>query len=73
MNLEDKINDAIFETAKGWLDNSPEIVATIVAAVRGHYAGICPFCKVGDYDLIGLKHHLDGGFCDEYEFTEIID
>lgn len=27
----------------------------------------CPFCQSSDFDLIGLKHHLVAGHCDEFE------
>jgi RecJ-like exonuclease len=27
---------------------------------------ICPFCKEGDFDLIGLKSHLEHGDCEKY-------
>jgi len=30
----------------------------------------CPFCKEGDFDLIGLKYHLEMGWCKEYEETD---
>ncbi len=30
----------------------------------------CPFCGENDFDNIGLKHHLDSGFCEEFEKTE---
>jgi ribosomal protein L37AE/L43A len=33
---------------------------------------ICPFCGDDDYDRIGLKAHLQRGFCDAYENTERI-
>lgn len=26
----------------------------------------CPFCKESDFDLIGLKYHLQQGHCDMY-------
>ncbi len=37
----------------------------------------CPFCGEGDYDLVGLKHHLTGfhifsgeyGGCDKFKAT----
>jgi len=32
---------------------------------------ICPFCKEGDFDLIGLKHHLIH-YCESYKSTENI-
>lgn len=28
---------------------------------------ICPFCKEGDFDLVGLKMHIERGWCEEYE------
>ncbi len=30
----------------------------------------CPFCKEGDFDKIGLKHHFLMGHCDVFENTE---
>ena len=30
----------------------------------------CPFCKEDDFDLIGLKSHLEKGHCSVYEETE---
>jgi hypothetical protein len=27
----------------------------------------CPFCKEGDFDLIGLKMHIERHWCDAYE------
>jgi len=27
----------------------------------------CPFCNEKDFDLIGLKHHLLSGYCDNFE------
>ena len=26
----------------------------------------CPFCKEGDFDLAGLKSHLEHGDCENY-------
>ena len=26
----------------------------------------CPFCKTEGFDLLGLKIHLSGNFCEEY-------
>ena len=31
---------------------------------------VCPFCKVADFDLEGLKGHLMNGYCKVYEETE---
>jgi hypothetical protein len=28
---------------------------------------ICPFCKEEDFDLVGLKHHFDMGYCDKFK------
>ena len=28
---------------------------------------VCPFCKCGEFDEVGLKIHLTRGHCDEYE------
>lgn len=30
---------------------------------------ICPFCKEGDFDLVGLKSHLSNGDCEIYNNT----
>jgi hypothetical protein len=27
----------------------------------------CPFCKEGDFDAIGLKHHLLSGYCEDFD------
>lgn len=27
----------------------------------------CPFCQETDFDLIGLRHHLQSGYCDVYD------
>ena len=32
----------------------------------------CPFCNTGDFDLIGLKSHLEHGDCEEYNNTEVL-
>lgn len=32
---------------------------------------VCPFCLTGDFDLIGLKSHLEHGDCDVYNRTDI--
>lgn len=32
----------------------------------------CPFCHDTDFDLIGLKSHLDHGDCDVYNNTEYL-
>ena len=29
----------------------------------------CPFCKEGDFDLIGLKNHLLSGHCKIFDET----
>lgn len=29
----------------------------------------CPFCDEEDFDLIGLKHHLHSGHCEEFNTT----
>lgn len=31
---------------------------------------VCPFCGDGEYDRIGLKAHLQRGYCDAYETTK---
>jgi len=28
---------------------------------------VCPFCVEGDFDLIGLKLHLEQGWCNGFE------
>lgn len=30
---------------------------------------ICPFCKEGGFDLMGLKHHFNSGYCAKYNDT----
>ncbi len=30
---------------------------------------ICPFCKQEDFDLVGLKSHLDHGDCEKWNET----
>jgi len=29
----------------------------------------CPFCGETDFDLVGLKSHLDHGYCETYNET----
>jgi hypothetical protein len=29
----------------------------------------CPFCGESDFDLIGLRGHLENGWCEIYEST----
>jgi hypothetical protein len=29
----------------------------------------CPFCGEIDFDLVGLKHHFEMGYCDVYNST----
>lgn len=31
---------------------------------------VCPFCGEGDFDLPGLKSHLEKGDCEPFENTE---
>lgn len=31
---------------------------------------VCPFCLEDDFDLIGLKYHLQRGWCEVYENVE---
>ncbi len=33
----------------------------------------CPFCKEGEFDLIGLRHHLMCGYCQVFEATLTVD
>lgn len=33
----------------------------------------CPFCGERDFDLIGLKYHLENGYCDEYEEIDLLE
>lgn len=30
----------------------------------------CPFCAEGSFDLVGLKHHLQMGYCEAFNDTE---
>lgn len=30
---------------------------------------VCPFCQQKDFDLIGLKHHFEMGYCEAYNST----
>ncbi len=30
---------------------------------------MCPFCRQHGFDLIGLKHHYEMGYCDKYNNT----
>ncbi len=30
---------------------------------------LCPFCQEGNFDLIGLKHHLENEYCEVYQKT----
>ena len=32
----------------------------------------CPFCGESDFDLVGLKSHLQNGDCEGYENTETL-
>ena len=32
---------------------------------------VCPFCKDRDFDMIGLKGHLEYGDCEVFEKVEI--
>ena len=32
---------------------------------------ICPFCMLDGFDLIGLKSHLEHGYCDKYNKIDI--
>lgn len=45
-----------------WARNHPEVDAGI----------ICPFCGEDDFDLVGLKHHIQAGQCDAYNNTDAI-
>jgi len=40
--------------------------------VEGSCDVICPFCDEGDFDLAGLKLHLDVHGCDAYQTTELV-
>lgn len=31
----------------------------------------CPFCKEDDFDLIGLKIHLESGWCEKYNSIDV--
>ena len=33
---------------------------------------VCPFCKGVDFDLVGLKHHLEN-YCEVYQSTITVD
>ena len=33
---------------------------------------ICPFCKSGDFDLIGLRGHYDLGWCETLNDTPML-
>ncbi len=32
----------------------------------------CPFCGEDDFDLVGLKHHLQAGYCGQYDTLEAL-
>lgn len=32
---------------------------------------VCPFCGEGDFDLIGLKMHLNMGWCNEFNDIKV--
>ena len=34
---------------------------------------ICPFCKEGNFDLIGLRYHLVMCYCEVYNNTPLTD
>lgn len=34
---------------------------------------MCPWCLAGDFDLVGLKDHLTGGHCEEFEATVTVE
>jgi len=34
---------------------------------------ICPFCIEGDFDYVGLKHHLLAGHCEDFNSTPSIE
>jgi hypothetical protein len=34
---------------------------------------VCPFCKEGDFDLVGLKSHISNGDCEAYNKLPAID
>lgn len=44
-----------------------------LAAVRVEPVVRCPFCGDGDFDLIGLKLHIDRGWCQRFEDIETTD
>ena len=32
---------------------------------------VCPFCKETEFDLIGLKLHINNGHCDKFNDLEV--
>jgi len=48
-----------------------EVADNFIALIRdaGSRGIICPFCKEGDFDLIGLKYHYQMGHCEKYNET----
>jgi hypothetical protein len=38
----------------------------IVAIWRAAQSAICPFCKEADFDLIGLRMHLNNNWCPKF-------
>ncbi len=42
---------------------------TATTPAQVHAMCACPFCGVTDFDLVGLKHHLERGHCDAWNET----
>ncbi|KKK63353.1 hypothetical protein LCGC14_2995120 [marine sediment metagenome] len=43
-----------------------------LAELDGAYV-VCPFCKEGGFDLIGLRGHYDRAWCETLDDTPIMD
>jgi hypothetical protein len=54
-------------TKETWARDAKELRRLLVS---GCTTIVCPFCKENDFDLGGLKTHLEHGDCQPYNTTE---
>ena len=66
MDMPTEPTEPMEEEYRAWQEQNAPSSCTVDSLVR------CPFCGEDDFDLIGLKSHLQHGECEPFENTELM-
>lgn len=68
---EDEIALSVTHNGSQWTSITllPKELIEVVRKLQTGSRIVCPFCSEGDFDKVGLKHHIGVAGCSDYEET----